>query len=515
MTQVDRRFGTWNKFGTSQTFGASTLDASLAWGFEVDWDGDGSFDGTNEDKNVCGFRISRGRTSMLRSTGGGLETMRTGTAVISLYNDDGRYDGWNQSSPLYPYVAPGKDMRIRVRDLDSAGVAVEGVFYGQITDIVPQGYDERPKVNIYISDGWEYLRNYPARVAMQENISLSSAIELILDAVGWEPRWGRDIATSGDTIRYFWGNGDHSAAKDLEDLANSAFGNFFIGADGKAKFVTRTTIGTSVCNFDQSELYKDIQLPQPWVNYRNVTKLRAHVRDQTGTAILYEQFGDAVYVANAETYIDFVSYAFNGNVVPAVSVVTPVRNVDYTINSNSTGTGSDLSASCTVTVTNLGDRVKRSITNNSGSGAYVVTFKIRGNAIYERNVADVSYPSDPDTVRNPREFFMDLVWQQNANTAKDFATLFGPFLDALHPFPVIQVEGNFSKQFGIELMDIATFTSEKLGIGGVSFRVGGIEHEALDEALQRVKTTFYLEPYVAGGEFGVFPLEFGASKFGW
>jgi len=136
-------------------------------------------------------------------------------------------------------------------------------------------------------------------------------------------------------------------------------------------------------------------------------------------------------------------------------------------------------------------------------------------AVYERNVVDIYYPSDPGTVTNPRRFFQDLLWLNNTNTAADFANVFGPFLGGNHPFPVIQIEGNFEKQFGIELFDIVTLTSSKLGIGGVSFRVGGIEHEALDENLQRVKSTFYLEPYVASGDYGTFPLTWGTSTFGW
>lgn len=515
MTQIERRFGTWNKFGTSNKFGASTLDASLAWGFEVDWDGDGLFDGTNEDRNVCGFRVFRGRTSMLQTSGQGFEKLRTGQAVITLWNDDGRYDGWNESSPLYPNVSPGKEMKVRVRDLSASGEVIESVFYGVISDIVPMGNDDRPKVNIYVDDGWNFLRNYTARVALQESVLISTAIGYVLDAVGWSSRWGRSITASGDSARYWWSSGDRSAGAECEDLADSCLGIFFIKASGEAAFITRTSISASVADFDESELYKDIQNPQPWVMVRNVTQFKVHSRDETASTTLYEQSGSAIEIANGATYTDFVSLNYNGLPIAAKSLSTPVANVDYTINSNAGGSGSDVSGSCTVTVTSLGDRAKRTITNNSGNWAYVTSFAIDGVAVYERNVIDVFYPSDPGTVTSPRRFFQDLAWLNNTNTALDFATVYGPFLAANHPFPVIQIEGNFEKQFGIELFDIVTLISPKLGIGGVSFRVGGIEHEALDENLQRVKTTFYLEPYVASNQFGTFPLEWGTSTFGW
>lgn len=513
MVTVDRRFGSWNEFGTSNTFGASTFDASLAWGFEVDWDGDGVFDGSNETLRVCGFTSKRGRTSMLKSTGEGYESIPTGQAVITLWNDDGRYDAWNSASPLYPNVTRGKEVRIRVRDLTASSETIDNVFYGVIADILPM-YGERPKVNIYVDDGFSRLRN-KARVALQTGITVDTAIGAVLDAVNWSSRWGRSLAVSGDTIPYFYGSGDRSAADECESLANSFLGNFFIAADGSARYITRTTIGSSVADFDQSEASKDIRNPQPWENYRNVVRLTTHVRNSTGSALLYEQFGDAVSIASGETLTDFVSLTFNGASVPALSLDTPVANVDYTINSAANGSGSDVSGSCTVTVTRLGDRAKRVIVNSSGATAYVTSFQITGEAIYERNVSDVYYPRDPTTVDDPSEFFMDLPWQQNVNTAISFADLLGPFLAGQHPFPVIEIESNYSKQFPIELFDVVTFTSNKLGIGGRSFRVGAIEHASLDESLQRFKTSFYLEPYIASGDYGEFPFTWGTSTFGW
>ena len=128
---------------------------------------------------------------------------------------------------------------------------------------------------------------------------------------------------------------------------------------------------------------------------------------------------------------------------------------------------------------------------------------------------DVTYPADPSTVTQPKLFLMDQRWQQSVNQAADFCTVMGPFFAGLHPFLTIQIESNFAKQFGLDLFDIVTFTSSRLGIGGVAFRVGGMEHKSLDEGCQRILTTFYLEPYVGGGTYGVWPLVWGESTFGW
>jgi hypothetical protein len=511
---IDRRFGR-NKFGTSSKFGASTMDSFLAWGVEVDWDGNGLFDGQNEAQYMCGARIERGRRNYLRRMGDGIETVSTGKAVITLWNDDGRYDGWNAASPLYPNVTYGKDMRIIVRNFETG--AIESVFFGVISDIVPTGYDERPKVNIHVEDGWVVLRNYEANVTLRENMAPEVAIGLILDDIGWPTRWGRNLETSGDNIRYFWADGNKLAGSAAEDIANSFFGYFFVDAAGQARYVARTSATASVADFDQSQLSKNISNPQPWVNQRNVMKIKVHPRDATGTEVLYKYIGTPLEIAAGASMTPIIAnYTYNNTSAPAQSIVVPVASTDYAMWTNADGSGTDKTTECVVTVTNFGAAGKVEITNNSASTVFVTLLQIRGVAVYERNVSDVTYPSDTSSVVQPKSFVMDLLWQQDVNQAVDFTNVMGPFFAGLHPFPAIEIESRPELQFGIDLFDLVTLTSERLGVNGVSFRVGGIEHEMLDENCQRVKTTFYLEPYVSGGSYMTWPGIWGTDTiFGW
>ncbi len=516
MTVVDnRRFGYWSKIGTEKKFGPSTLDSTLAWGLEVDWDGDGIYDGASESLYMCGLSISRGRRAMIQRTGQGFETIETGKAVFTLWNDDGRYDGWNSSSPLYPNVTYGKDCRIRVRDAVTGEIAY--VFTGLISDIVPTNYGERPQVNIHVEDGWVYLRNNTASVSMRENISPDEAIGFVLDDVGWPERWGRALDVEAvDNIRFFWADGSLLVGSECEDIANSFFGYFFIDAQGRARFKARTTVETSVVDFYESDVYKDIHNPQPWVNQRNVLRIKTHPYESSGIALLYEQpITEAFMIPDGETQTIFAEYTFNGVRVPAYSLVTPDAYTDYQMNSASDGSGTDHTGLCTVTLTNLGGVAKTVIHNGSGADTWVLILRVRGVAIYEKNVLDVTYPADPSTVTQPKLFLMDQRWQQSVNQAADFCTVMGPFFAGLHPFLTIQIESNFDKQFGLDMFDIVTFTSDRLGIGGVAFRVGGIEHKSMDEGCQRILTTFYLEPYVGGGTYGEWPLVWGESTFGW
>lgn len=498
---TDRRYGI-NKYGDGKLYGASDTQESLAWDCSIDWDGDGLFDDGNEASRMTGLSITRGRTKLLQEVGQGFETIPTGKAVITLRNEDGRFDGWNTSSPLYPNVGYGKEIKINVRDLNSA-VSPYPLFYGTITDIAPAGYGDNARVMIYASDNMDFLRNYVARVAMQQNISPDAAINKVLDSVNW--RWGRVLDVSSDVIRYWWASGNKQAMSEIEDLATSFLGYFFIDGSGNATFVKRSNVTDSVVDYAQNELLKDVGNPQPYELLRSITRLKVHPRTSAATGVIYQLLGNTPTVqtgaGNALTM--FANYTYNNAAVPAVNVINPVATTDFLVNSQSDGLGTNLTGSCTVTLTDFGDTAKLVITNTSGSTGYITFLRIRGDAIYEPNASDITYPSDLSTVRTPRELVLDLLWQQDVNVAVDIANVMGPFYGGNHPIPNIKIDDHPEFQYTAELFDIVSLDLDYLGIGGVSFRVGGIEHatDTSYENCQKVQTRIYLEPYISGSNF--------------
>jgi hypothetical protein len=258
----DRRFGYINKFGDTNKFGASGTGEQLSWGFEVDWNGDGVFDGTNEAQYLRTINIDRGRKTYLKPKGQGLETFQTGRGTFTLDNSSGRYDPWNTAGALYPNVGVGKDVRVTVRDMNGSATPYN-VFYGVISDIIPSGYGADAYVSIYVEDGWAFLRNYTARVDVQTNITPDAAIGEILDYIAWPSRWGRSLDASSDAIRYWWASNSKQAGSEIEDIAISFLANFFISAAGQARLTIRSNTIASGVSFLQEILLKDIGNPQP------------------------------------------------------------------------------------------------------------------------------------------------------------------------------------------------------------------------------------------------------------
>lgn len=498
---TDRRFGAPRKFGTSTTFGASSSPVSgrLIWGIEIDWDGDGIFDGSNEAGYLISLQTSRGRQGYVSASGQGFEQVGIGTCHITLDNQSGRFDAWNTTSALYPNVTYGRDVRVTVRDVETG--TIYPVFYGIIQDIDPHYNPSTGDAYVVLScsDAWVYLRSYSANVAIQENITPGAAIGYILDDISFPTRWGRDLDAGTDTIRYFWSSGNKQAGSVIEDVANSFVGYFFISADGKATYRNRANIGSAVASYDQSDLLKDISLPQPWKNSRNVTRIKTHPRTAAAAGVVYQLVGDAPAISNGESLTLFGDYKYDNQSVPATGLISPVATTDYTMNTQADGGGTNKTANCTVTFTDFGDRCKLVVTNNSGGTVYVTKLQVRGEALYEPNVSDIVYPSTLPA--EPRQFVLDLLWQQDVNVAADFSNVLGPFLAERHPFPVIQIDERPDIQFTPDLFEVVTLTSSKYGILGDSFRVAYISHETLHPNCQAVRTKMYLEPYIDGGDY--------------
>ena len=493
MTAINRQYGA-NKYG-QQKYGPSSIDQALGWGVEVDWNNDGLFDGSSESRRMRSFYSFRGRKNWLAAAGNGFESPQTGQCNIVLDNNNNLYDGWNTSSPLYPNVSSGRDVRVRIRD--RATNAIYNVFRGVISKITPSGYDEDPTAQMDIEDGWRLLRKYPANIITQDNISPEAAIGLILDAINWPVRWSRNLTATGDLILYFWADGNVSAGQTIEDLQNSYFDAFFIDGAGVARLATRSGAGASVATFTQDLIGRNIANPQPDEFQRTVSKLNLHPRTVASLGVISQYSGTAISLGSGQSISVFLSYSYLGINCPANFVYPPIAGTDWGTNTAADGSGVDKTANAVMTFTDFGTTGKYTITNNDVGTVYVVPLQVRGKAIYETSSISLTYPEDTSGIENLSMFFMDMPWLQDVNVAHDLVNMMGNFLSLPHPFPVITVIDRPALQYGIELYDVVTLTIVKLGISGMNFRVGGIEHQSISDGCQSMQTTFYLEPFIA------------------
>ncbi len=494
-------------YGLYKYGSTGTQDAPIfRWALEVDWDGDGVFDGSNEAGRMTDIDITRGRKTLLQPNGQGFYPIQPGNAKITLDNYDGRYDAWNSSSPLYPNVVPGRDVRLKAFDPTTypAAGSTYDVFYGIISDLIPIGYGSTALVKMVVDDTLSYLRNVSPETDKSTSITVNTAISTILTESGWLSRWGTNLSTSSFTIPYFWCVQDMTAADQAGNVANSFLGMFFVDGSGQAVYKDRIDSSTDTKDYTEPIFKKDISLPQPWVSYRNVSKIN-HVLIETdpfGYSVIETNTGGVNIQPNTTYKINFDNQSrFDLNAYPGVEpYVGFQRKVSFPFSTSaaevllypSSTSTSQLSTSFWTTY-DLTNTVYgfQAILNHSNTSTTVVARPQLYSYLVDITNNSVYYPTSTST--DNRFFNLNTTWIQDSVLANTTVSIVGAFLSQNNKFPIIQVTNRPSYQFP-ELFDKVNLDVPTLGITTESFRVGGIEHIGTP---QDIRTTIYLESYIS------------------
>lgn len=461
----------------------------LVWRVDVDWNGDGVFEGF-EAGHTIGMRVRRGREHPLRADGKGLEKHRVGEAVILLENQDRRYDPLYTSSPLYPNVKPGPEVRMQVSD----GTTTWDVLRGNIYDIVPLGAQRQARLVVH--DGWERLEQREVRYATQAGLSTGEAIARVLTQAQYPSAWGSDLDGGSDTIPYWWiplTSAGETAADALRSLADSEFGLLYVAANGAVTFIERTALynATAALTLDQSQVLQEIAIPQPWEVVRNIAAVTIHPQVAL-TFVKLWTLGETLYFEYDETKVIWAKLLYDNK--PAA--IKPGASIGggFVMNTLEDGSGTSI-GDPTATFENYGTLVKITFRNNNfmGVGGYLTYLDVQANAVYAPYGTTLEDDASAGSAYGPRRVALDLQWQQNTDRAKQFAIYLADRYGISRSQPVVQLEGRPTMQFAYDLAAVVEFTSDYYGIDQLT-RLMGIEHEWLTPNGQSIRTTWNLEP---------------------
>jgi hypothetical protein len=492
------------KYGNvNRLYGAGVEDSNLHWIIEVDWNGDGSYDGSNENEYARDMKIVRGRRSYIKvgsdGKADGFEPVRVGYGSVILDNSDGRYDPYNSSSPLYPNVLPGRFIRIR----QFYSGTTYPVFHGKIKNIIPFNTSQDQRVRIEFEDGLRLLQAFDSSIAIEQNLDIDDAIGMVLDEASWPTLYGRNIEDASDVLSYWWAN--DKAVTEIQRLTDAELGTFFVAADGNATFYSRHHSATAALTLDSGNFLKEIEQPQPWEVVRNIVRVIAHPRVLRATSDLWT-IQDKPLLAAGDSLTVWATYQYNNNTVPAINVIEPVATTDYTANTQEDGGGVNLTASFSITTfTDFGQTAKIVIRNNHGSLAgYITLLKVRGDAV---DAPDPSLLIQEDTASqalyDKQVLTLDNIWLQSTSLADDFSRWLISFMSEPQAFLTVQVESRPDIQFSADLFDIINVTISKLSIAR-NFKVGGMEMQWTSESGQSCITTWFLEPFADTSGFWIF-----------
>jgi hypothetical protein len=475
---IDNRFGE-RKFGTTK-FGPSTLPGAQ-FALDVDWDADGLFDGSRE-RDLREFSVDRGRQYTIAPNGERFEEEDTGKFTAILYDLEGRYDFYNENSPLFEKLSGGK--RFRIRGRTSAGEF--DVMSGSLSD--PNAFKDGrlPVAALTGEDGWGYLRDQAGSVTvpLQENIYADDAMRLILERADW--RWDYQFDAGVDERRYYWVD-QRSAARALHELAGSELGNVCVRANGALAFYARTHEHTDVLMLNHDDCIS-VRRATPKDVIRNLVRVQTAPLLERNTQVVWSLPGE-LEINPGQTLEVWAEYQYNNASAPVKSPVTPVGGTDYAAWTGPEGSGSNITGQVGVTLTSFSTRALLQVTNNSAGIAYV-TLQVRGNPIAPLNSATFEYRNE-ESIRQFGLRPFTLVIDQNLNKARQYRDLLGNYLAATKNFLIVELIPNPEKQFGADLGDVIRGDFAAYHIDR-PYRIIKIVH---DHKGNLTRTSWWLEPY--------------------
>lgn len=500
---------------------AYTLYDAQEFGLGIDWNRDGDYDMFQEADRLLRWKLERGREKIYNPSGNGFSPYDVGQLVLTLDNNDGRYDPWNTSKPLYNKVKPGCNVQFVVKTYEAPDVRnTYLLFTGTLVDIRVNGY--RKTVDLIVEDGWRFLADWQFfRFAFTTSgWEVPGELELILDSGmifnqstmtydriwPYKYPWGtllERIAGITQLPRHWWWDGTAKGA--IEMIVFASLGRAWIRTDGKFDFATlQETADAPVATLDESKLLKDIYLPNPWENLRSEVVLKGSKNNWTGNKTITTLRGDPILVQAGKTVEFSLPYTYEGIQSP---ICTRVNGLTWRANANAAGSGADLTPYVNVAMQPEITTISVTAKNNGAQDAYVVQFDVQGEVLEvlehqwkfgredpyreasftlenmwltETVINDAGYIKETETTINDRNR-INLV----GNSLKEH-------LSTVKPYPVVQMRGRFNEQFKLELEDKVTLNIPTLGING-NFRISKIAHQTMDSP-QDVLTTLWLYP---------------------
>ena len=223
---------------------------------------------------VQSVAITRGRDDVLSQ-------VQTGTARVTLINEDGRFSPGYTLSPLYGNVATMRAVRIRGTFL----AVTYDLYYGYIQSITPVPTPNVRTCTLDLADGFAWL-DLAVTTPTYALVATGTSIGVALNSASW-PAGLRDLATGQSTITPSYT--DQSVLSQIQGIGiDNEAGLVYMSGAGKVVFQDRhtrlkTPYTVSQGTFTDTDALVDVAAERPVRDIANEVKVTHATGSVTAT----------------------------------------------------------------------------------------------------------------------------------------------------------------------------------------------------------------------------------------
>ena len=463
--------------------------------------------------------------------------------IVTLVNDDFRYDPTNTSSILYPYVAPGVFCRLGVRRPQDD--TYNWRFTGYITDVKCY-QDPQTRANycdLTIADGWSWFQNQNIYVPTIQNYTIDQIVNIILTACGWPFGYVSDGGVAA--FPYYWCGGD-TVYNNLGDLGDAQGDRIYLTNDGVLHTEARTATESLAGSFLQSDVLVNIPRIFSWANLWNVVSIgfinlktwgfggtlpcsawgdRLTINlagtgkqtylyaDPTSTqiiipanssVILTGNYNDGItdaFVINYDTLIGktFTVFArtFLSSIMNTVGQIYPLIFSFYTTSIPSFST--QVTGEVTITsFLNGGSGFYAVLKNTLNVPVYSGGILIASNQpVYNATASSSTYTIDSSNGQSQKEFTLNSPYFQGT-LASSYGTYVAKYYSQLVSLPYVLPTVTLEGRPDVQYLQMGSRINVNLALYNLAsdYRIGAMDEKWLTPNGQSVQTTITTEPYV-------------------
>jgi hypothetical protein len=268
---------------------------------------------------------------------------------------------------------------------------------------------------------------------------------------------------------------------------------------------------TAVETLDETKILAGIEMPTPIEAVRNDVSVIVRPFSEQTSGVLWIM-GDTPLVGAGQSITLWGEFSSSNSPCSATSVIAPVATTDYLANTLTSGLGSDLTGSFTVTATIYGNRAMFVVENTGAVDGYVIFLRIRGKALtaHDTTINDQDATSIA-RYRSRIPLKIDTNWIQSTEVGVDISDLLIYLLASAQRFPRVRLKNQPALQFAPGLFDPIHLDFPSKFIDD-DYLLSYIEHTWVEPTGNIVESNFYFEPVNGAAEdMWIFPAVVGIT----